>query len=142
MTPEDFKVIAGESYRVDGKIKDKVPIYPNDIIEVNGQEWQVLKTKDNKWTGFQAMAVAPVSDGTNPSNVVIAYAGTNPFQFGDPYSDVANVVLSNGGGQMWEAKRFADQVAGEYYDEIHNKKTKVVPSLEIIYNNGKHEVIQ
>lgn len=116
MTPEDFKVIAGESYRVDGKIKDKVPLYPKDIIEVNGQEWQVLKTKDNKWTGFQAMAVAPVTDGTHPSNVVIAYAGTNPFQFGDLYSDVANVVLSNGGGQMWEAKRFADQVAGEYSD--------------------------
>ncbi len=62
------------------------------------------------------MAVAPVSDGNSPNNVVIAYAGTNLFQFGDIYSDVANVILSNGGGQMWEAKWFADQVARDYSD--------------------------
>jgi hypothetical protein len=31
---------------------------------------------------------------------------------------------------------------GEKYDEIHNKKLEVIPSLEIIYNNGTNEVIQ
>lgn len=116
MTPKDYQLISKESYQVQKNNKEGYVWEEGNIIPINGKNWQVLKTKDNKWTGFQAMAVAPVSDGTNPSNVVIAYAGTNPFQFGDLYSDVANVVLSNGGGQMWEAKRFADQVAGEYSD--------------------------
>jgi Putative lipase essential for disintegration of autophagic bodies inside the vacuole len=116
MTPKDYKEIASKSYSVDSGFKKGPITHEGQEIMINGVRWQVLKTKDNGWTGFQAMAVAPVSDGTNPSNVVIAYAGTNPFQFGDLYSDVANVVLSNGGGQMWEAKRFADQVAGEYSD--------------------------
>lgn len=116
MTPKDYKEIAKASYSVDSKFKDGPVTYEGAFLTLNGKEWEVLKAKDNKWTGFQAMAIAPVSDGTHPSNVVIAYAGTNPFQFGDLYSDVANVVLSNGGGQMWEAKRFADQVAGEYSD--------------------------
>lgn len=116
MTPEDYKEIADNSYRVDKNVRDRRPLYVGDEFKVNGKKWQVLKVKDNPWTGFQAMAVAPVSDGSYPSNVVIAYAGTNPFQFGDLYSDLQNVMLSNGGGQMREAKHFADQVAREYSD--------------------------
>ncbi len=94
LTPEDYQIIADESYRVDkNNIKNEPVIHAGDCIKTrSGKEWQVLKVKDNPWTGFQAMAVAPVSDGNNPSNVVIAYAGTNLFQFGDIYSDVANVI--------------------------------------------------
>ncbi len=116
MTPKDYKEIALKSYSVDSSFKKGPVTHEGQEFMVNGVRWQVLKVKDNPWTGFQAMAVAPVSDGNNPSNVVIAYAGTNPFQFGDLYSDVANVILSNGGGQMREAKQFADQVARDYSD--------------------------
>lgn len=110
MTPEDYKEVASWSYDVGSKVSE------GSKFKINGQEWQVLKTKDNGWTGFQAMAVAPVSDGSDPSNVIIAYAGTNPFEFGDLYSDLQNVMLSNGGGQMREANQFANQVAREYSD--------------------------
>lgn len=116
MTPKDYKELASKSYSVDSSFKKGPITHEGQEIMVNGVRWQVLKTKDNKWTGFQAMAVAPVSDGSDPSEVVIAYAGTNPFQFGDLYSDVANVVLSNGGGQMREANTFANQVARDYSD--------------------------
>lgn len=110
MTPKDYKKVASVSYDVGSKVNE------GSKFKVNGQEWQILKAKDNKWTGFQAMAVAPVSGGSAPSQVVIAYAGTNPFEFGDLYWDYENVMLSNGGGQMREAKHFADQVSGEYSD--------------------------
>lgn len=116
MTPKDYQLISKESYQVQKNNKEGYVWEEDNIIPINGKNWQVLKVKDNPFTGFQAMAVAPVSDGTHPSNVVIAYAGTNPFDFGDLYWDYENVMLSNGGGQMWEAKRFADQVAGEYSD--------------------------
>lgn len=89
MTPKDYKEIAKASYSVDSKFKDGPVTYEGAFLTLNGKEWEVLKAKDNKWTGFQAMAIAPVSDGTHPSNVVIAYAGTNPFQFGDLYSEAS-----------------------------------------------------
>lgn len=116
MTPKDYQRIAKKAYQVQKNNKEGYALREGSSISINGTNWQVLKVKDNPWTGFQAMAVAPVSDGNNPSNVVIAYAGTNLFQFGDLYSDVANVILSNGGGQMREAKQFADQVARDYSD--------------------------
>lgn len=109
MSPKDYKELAKWSYEVPS-------LAEGETFKSNGKQWKILKVKDNPWTGFQAMAVAPVSDGNSPNNVIIAYAGTNPFQFGDLYSDVANVILSNGAGQMWEAKWFADQVARDYSD--------------------------
>lgn len=92
MTPKDYQRIAKKAYQVQKNNKEGYALREGSSISINGTNWQVLKVKDNPWTGFQAMAVAPVSDGNNPSNVVIAYAGTNLFQFGDLYSDVANVI--------------------------------------------------
>ncbi|MEY8538186.1 hypothetical protein AALM99_07000 [Lactococcus muris] len=116
MTPKDYRDIAKASYSVDSKYKDGRVTHEGDLLTINGKEWKVLKAKDNKLTGFQAMAIAPVSDGNNPSNVVIAYAGTNVGDFGDLCSDFWNVGLSKGEGQLREANQFADQVSRDYSD--------------------------
>lgn len=69
MTPKDYKEIAKASYSVDSKFKDGSVTYEGDFLTLNGKEWEVLKAKDNKWTGFQAMAIAPVSDGNTCQQV-------------------------------------------------------------------------
>ncbi|KXT59345.1 hypothetical protein [Lactococcus sp. DD01] len=38
MTPEDYKVIADDSYRVDKNVRDRRPLYAGDEFKVNGKK--------------------------------------------------------------------------------------------------------
>lgn len=120
MTPEDYKNLASEAYRVDRNVKDKQVLHEGDVFTVNGKKWEVLKSEDSTENGFQAMAVAPKIDGeTDTSQVVIAYAGTNPSDWKDLAVDGLNVMGSVGGFQLDSANRFANEVAKAYpYSDI------------------------
>ncbi|HBC91272.1 MAG TPA: hypothetical protein DCZ00_07505 [Lactococcus sp.] len=120
MTPEDYKNLASEAYRVDRNVKDKQVLHEGDVFTVNGKKWEVLKSEDSTENGFQAMAVAPKIDGeTDTSQVVIAYAGTNPSDWKDLAVDGLNVMGSVSGFQLDSANRFANEVAKAYpYSDI------------------------
>ncbi|AND79405.1 hypothetical protein [Streptococcus pantholopis] len=112
--------------------------YYNDKDESLGQ-FQVLKAKDNLDNGMQAMAVAPIVDGEpDTSQIVIAYAGTNPLDSKDLSTDIQSLGLGSnklGNGsdlsaenlvfsdsQFVTALDFADQIA-KAYPEAHITST-------------------
>ena len=91
---KNYHDIVDGVYNVDaGKVKR--PWRDDKIFKSNGQNFQVLKTKDNTTNGMQAMAVAPVDKNGNVdySQVVIAYAGTNSSDIKDIEADFQSLVL-------------------------------------------------
>src|SRR5699024_10500172 len=97
---KDYNIISDNVYRIDEKDDEYDPsIKEEGIIETGGNEYKILKTEDNLSNGMQAMAVAPVKDGTDDvadtSEVVIAYAGTNELDFADLNTDLQTVCLGN-----------------------------------------------
>lgn len=98
MTPEqDFKILASEAYQVDVQ-KSGEPWITGDILENKNlsHSYEVLKVEDNTTNGMQAMAVAPVKNGkVDTSEVVIAFAGTNPKDSLDIMTDIQTVGLGN-----------------------------------------------
>jgi len=79
LTEKDYGVISQEVYGVDSNATDYDPnLKEKATREIEGEKYKVLKTEDNTSNDMQAMAVAPIKNGTaDTSEVVIAYAGTN-----------------------------------------------------------------
>ncbi|MBP2097652.1 hypothetical protein J2Z52_000461 [Enterococcus rivorum] len=80
---EEYKEFSDRVYWLDPNDKKK---YAPDMKEgtqfkIEGNEYQIVKIQENSKTdGMQAMAVAPLDKNgrVDTSQVVIAYAGTNP----------------------------------------------------------------
>ncbi|GFH40431.1 hypothetical protein Hs20B_08290 [Lactococcus insecticola] len=97
LTDFDNNFLSDFAYYVDKKmaLHDKfAPISAGDSFSVfiNGNRldkcFQVIKTIDDTATGLQAMAVKASS-----SQIVIAYAGTNPLDKRDVLTDVTTIVV-------------------------------------------------
>lgn len=116
-TAEDFESIASWAYKVD-PLALKPPLKAGKQFFTDNdsakQQWQVIELSANAENGFQAMAVAPVTNGVvDLSHIVIAYAGTN---FGDPHDVAADggVLLATQSAQLEEAMKFAEKVEKKF----------------------------
>lgn len=123
ITDKNYHDIVEGVYNVDGG-KVKRPWRDDKIFKSNGQNFQVLKTKDNTANGMQAMAVAPVDKNGNVdySQVVIAYAGTNKDDHLDIDTDIQSIFF---GGRQFLAdektktfRKSQFQTALEFAEEV------------------------
>lgn len=65
-------------------------------VKGNTTVYKILKVEDNITNGIQAMAVAPVKNNiVDTSEIVIAYAGTNPGDGLDIHTDYQTVVVGS-----------------------------------------------
>lgn len=115
---EDYAEIAAGAYLVDPTAQDR-PYTAGVILPPGGgaQQFRVIETATNPVTGFQAMAVVPLVNGLpDNSNVIVAYAGTNPADRADILADAQSVVggKSGVGTQVDEAQQFAARVQAQY----------------------------
>lgn len=94
VTEEDYRLLSERVYDVDSQ-KDVIPFKENQKI-LDGR-YKVLKAKDNRANGMQAMAVAPVDKNGNVdyNEVVIAYAGTNSADGKDIETDYQSLGLGS-----------------------------------------------
>ena len=102
-------------YNVDaGKVKR--PWRDDKIYKSNGQNFQVLKTKDNTANSMQAMAVAPVDKNgdVDYSQVVIAYAGTNSSDIKDIETDLQSLGLGRDKLQLLSGLNSAKVVDSQF----------------------------
>ncbi|WP_061582594.1 hypothetical protein [Streptococcus gordonii] len=112
---KNYHDIVDGVYNVDaGKVKR--PWRDDKIFKSNGQNFQVLKTKDNTTNGMQAMAVAPVDKNGNVdySQVVIAYAGTNSSDIKDIETDLQSLVLGRDKLQLLSGLNSAKVVDSQF----------------------------
>jgi hypothetical protein len=112
---KNYHDIVDGVYNVDaGKVKR--PWRDDKIFKSNGQNFQVLKTKDNTANGMQAMAVAPVDKNGNVdySQVVIAYAGTNSSDIKDIETDLQSLVLGRDKLQLLSGLNSAKVVDSQF----------------------------
>lgn len=78
-TERSLQALSAKVYELDFKHKNYNPIKIGGIKEFGGVEYKILKVEDNTTNGMQAIAVAPVkNDNVDTSEIIIAYAGTNP----------------------------------------------------------------
>ena len=105
-----------------------------DVRKFGGVKYEILKIEDNTSNGMQAMAVAPVLKGkVDPSEIVIAYAGTNPGDNLDIRTDIQTVIVGSKqldtstpikpadsliDGQVITAEKFAEDVKNDYPDAV------------------------
>lgn len=121
--PEDYSDIAQEVYLVD-PLADGPLRKGGDIFFGGGgkQEFYVVDASTDPVTGFQGMAVVPVVDGRKDySQVVVAYAGTNPGDRGDILADMSSVIggKTGAGTQVAQAVDFFDRVEGRLKKDGH-----------------------
>ncbi|HLR24049.1 MAG TPA: hypothetical protein VK100_10095 [Pseudogracilibacillus sp.] len=133
LTEKDYGVISQEVYGVDSNATDYDPnLKEKATREIEGEKYKVLKTEDNTSNDMQAMAVAPIKNGTaDTSEVVIAYAGTNFDDEVDIHTDLQTVIgrgkdylfKPNGyfplfssieDSQIATAEKFADDIKTDY----------------------------
>ncbi|WP_157456798.1 lipase [Carnobacterium maltaromaticum] len=97
ISDKEYNKISDTVYWIDIKHKDYNPdITEGSVQKIAGQSYKVLKLKDSKENGMQAMAVAPLDKNgkVDTSQVVIAYAGTNVGDDLDVLTDVQTVGLN------------------------------------------------
>ena len=94
----DYKILSEHVYWIDKKDEGYDPsIKEEEKIKEKDTEYYILKTENNTSNGMQAMAVAPIKNGTaDTSEVVIAYAGTNFDDEVDIHTDLQTVI-----GKSW-----------------------------------------
>ncbi|WNZ90227.1 alpha/beta hydrolase family protein [Streptococcus iniae] len=89
-TDQDYRYLAEDSYNIDSKLL-KQTLQEGQIVG-NGRYIIVDKPVDNTRNGMQAMAVAPILEGTKDrpdlSHIIIAFAGTNSSDFLDLQTDL------------------------------------------------------
>src|SRR5699024_3574308 len=90
----DYKILSEHVYWIDKKDEGYDPsIKEEEKIKEKDTEYYILKTENNTSNGMQAMAVAPIKNGTaDTSEVVIAYARTNFDDEVDIHTDVQTVI--------------------------------------------------
>src|SRR5699024_9250929 len=138
LTEKGYGEISQEVYRVDSNATDYDPnLKEKATREIEGEKYKVLKTEDNTSNGMQAMAIAPVKDGTkneaDTSEVVIAYAGTNFGDITDINTDLQNVIIGN------EEKLYSLNKEGNYpiYGPYVNKDLLSILGGEDLYGWDK-----
>lgn len=135
ITDKDYQTYSDVVYWLDPNEKKKyAPDLKEGLIWKEGkQKFKILKVQENSTTdGMQAMAVAPLDKDGNvdTSQVVIAYAGTNPKDMKDLETDLRTIggifdkTVSPGfsmspseahiSGQLSSAIAFADSVKKDY----------------------------
>ena len=131
---KDYRILSQYVYRVDEKAKDYDPnLKVETIIKDKDFHYKILKIEDDTSNGMQAMAVAPFINGkVDTSEIVIAYAGTNPGDGLDRWTDIQTVI---GGskeldtsklfetatpidGQVITVEKFAEDVKNDYPDAV------------------------
>lgn len=129
----DYKILSEHVYWIDKKDEGYDPsIKEEEKIKEKDTEYYILKTENNTSNGMQAMAVAPIKNGTaDTSEVVIAYAGTNFDDEVDIHTDLQTVIgrgkdylfKPNGyfplfssieDSQIATAEKFADDIKTDY----------------------------
>ncbi|MBP2097650.1 lipase [Enterococcus rivorum] len=96
ITDKNYNKISDRVYWLDPNDKDKYDptIQEGSIRNLGGTKFKILKIQENSKTdGMQAMAVAPLDKNgrVDTSQVVIAYAGTNPKDMNDLETDLRTV---------------------------------------------------
>lgn len=135
ITDEQYNLISDRVYWLDPNDEKKYDsnLKEGAIRKLSGTEFKILKIKENSKTdGMQAMAVAPLDTNGNVdiSQVVIAFAGTNPSDLKDLETDLRTIggffdkTASPGfsstpsearvAGQLTSAIAFADEVKKDY----------------------------
>src|SRR5699024_4400914 len=79
LTEKDYGVISQEVYGVDSNATDYNPnLIEKATREIEGEKYKLLKTEHNTSNDMQAIAVAPIRNGTDDtSEFFIAYIETN-----------------------------------------------------------------
>lgn len=107
---------------------DKVITKKSKFTDIKtGEEYKVIEIKEDPTNGMQAMAVAPLINGEpDKSQIVIAYAGTNPKDLRDLATDGQSVVVGSKqlnytqtiavDGQIESALLFAKEIKDTYKD--------------------------
>ena len=131
----DYRVLSQYAYRLDEKAKDYDPnLKVGTIIKDKDFHYKIIKIEDNTSNGMQAMAVAPFINGkVDTSEIVIAYAGTNPGDNLDKWTDIQTVIIGSKQldtstlfkpadslieGQVITAEKFAEDVKNDYPDAV------------------------
>lgn len=116
-TAEDYESIASEVYKVDPLLRKPRPTVGKRFYtdhDKQKQQWEVVEVSANADNGFQAFAVAPVTNNVvDKSHIEIAYAGTNFDDGHDVAADLA-VVLATQSAQLEAATAFAEKVEREH----------------------------
>ena len=91
-----FERLSYQVYSIDPKHQKFTPLTNEEVREYGGVEYQILQTESNPTNSMQAMAVAPIKNNqVDTSEIVIAFAGTNPKDLNDLKTDLNTVVLRN-----------------------------------------------
>ena len=112
LTDKNYYNISDSVYDI-----EKGELYEGDTTK--DKKFKILAIENNKNSGMQAMAVAPV-DGNgkvDTSKVVIAYAGTNILSLKDVNTDGKQVVLGMRGINL-----------DDYIENVKNLKHQILPS--------------
>lgn len=111
MTPEDYATIANNAYNVDPNWQ-KPPLKKGDLFPPGVKsQFLVDDTFTDPTSGFQGMSVVPVVNGQpDYSEVVVAFAGTNPADPEDLGTDGATVIGGQNGDHLFSAEIFASTV--------------------------------
>lgn len=101
LTDYQNNFLSDKAYNVDSR-KTNNPIISGKLLtDKNNENFKVISVSDDKNTGFQGMAVAPITHGKpDYHNIQIAVAGTNFSDVKDVYTDAtqipeAQAVLNN-----------------------------------------------
>ena len=128
---KDYKFLSQYVYRVDEKAKDYDPnLKVGTILKDKDFHYKIINIEHNQSNGMQAMAVAPVKNKiVDTSEIVIAYAGTNPGDNLDLRTDYQTVIVGSKqldtstpfkpadsliDGQVITAEKFAENVKNDY----------------------------
>ena len=132
-TERSLQALSAKVYELDFKNENYNPVEIGEIKEFGGVEYKILKVEDNITNGMQALAVAPVKNNiVDTSEIVIAYAGTNPGDNLDIWTDYQTVVWGSKeldtsklfetanpiDGQVITAEKFAEDVKNDYPDAV------------------------
>ncbi|WP_172372177.1 lipase [Sporosarcina jiandibaonis] len=129
-----YKDLSEWVYFLDGKHEQHFYMEVGDVRKFGGVKYEILKIEDNTSNGMQAMAVAPVKNKiVDTSEIVIAYAGTNPGDNLDIRTDIQTVIVGSKqldtstpikpadsliDGQVITAEKFAEAVKNDYPDAV------------------------
>ncbi|SFL81906.1 DUF6792 domain-containing protein [Leifsonia sp. CL147] len=119
MTPEDYATIADKAYKIDPKWQNPPSVKGESFFSPDGKhEYLVDDTFTDPASGFQGISAVQVVNGQpDYSEVVVAFAGTNPVDLGDLGTDGGTVVGGQNGDQLFSAEIFASTVNLEVKSE-------------------------
>lgn len=119
ITDEDFRDIAAAAYKVD-PLWTNPPWKRGQGIPPSDPRYAIIEEPVNDpATGFQAITVAPLKPNskvdTDPSQVYVAFAGTNPAHHADINTDAQAVIAGKvSATQTEQAKEYAEKIRAKY----------------------------